>query len=233
MSASDLTRSPGSSEPSARDPSGHAGELMDSIYARQRHFYDATRKYFLLGRDRLIEELTPPHDGTVLEIGCGTGRNLIAAARAYPDVKLFGLDVSTKMLAKARANLRLAGLEERITLACGDAASFDPRELFGRSAFDRVFFSYSLSMIPAWRDALRQAHQVIAPDHGRLFVVDFGQQDGLPGWFRRLLFDWLTRFHVTPRAELEDAPAALRGGDGGLVFRRLYRGYASYAEVAR
>jgi S-adenosylmethionine-diacylgycerolhomoserine-N-methlytransferase len=230
MSASDLTQSPEVDETTSR---GHAGELMDSIYARQRHFYDATRKYFLLGRDRLIEELTPPHDGTVLEVGCGTGRNLIAAARAYPDVKLCGLDVSTKMLAKARANLRLAGLEERIVLACGDAATFDSQALFGQSAFDRVFFSYSLSMIPAWQDALRQAHEAVAPGHGRLFIVDFGQQDGLPGWFRRLLFDWLTRFHVTPRAELEDALAALRGGDSGLVFRRLYRGYASYAEVAR
>ena len=30
-------------------------DLMDRIYRRQRHVYDATRKYYLLGRDRLIE----------------------------------------------------------------------------------------------------------------------------------------------------------------------------------
>ena len=30
---------------------------MDGIYRYQRYIYDATRKYFLLGRDRLIEDL--------------------------------------------------------------------------------------------------------------------------------------------------------------------------------
>ena len=46
---------------------------MDAIYAWQRHIYDATRKYFLFGRDRLIATLNVPECGTVLEIGCGRG----------------------------------------------------------------------------------------------------------------------------------------------------------------
>ena len=130
-------------------------ELMDQVYRRQRHIYDLTRKYFLLGRDTLIAELRPPPRGNILEIGCGTGRNLVAAARAYPDASLFGLDISSTMLATARANIRRAGLEPRIALARGDAACFDAKALFGRADFDRVFFSYSLSMIPPWREALR------------------------------------------------------------------------------
>ena len=83
---------------------------MDRIYARQRHIYDLTRRYFLLGRDTLIAELRPPSRGGILEIGCGTGRNLIATARAYPDAALFGLDVSSAMLSTARANIRRCGL---------------------------------------------------------------------------------------------------------------------------
>ena len=67
-----------------------ADVLMDRIYARQRHIYDLTRRYFLLGRDTLIAELRPPSRGGILEIGCGTGRNLIATARAYPDAALYG-----------------------------------------------------------------------------------------------------------------------------------------------
>ena len=58
----------------------HAAQ-MDAIYAGQRHIYDATRKYYLLGRDRLIADLAPPPGGRVVEVGCGTGRNLILAAR--------------------------------------------------------------------------------------------------------------------------------------------------------
>ena len=62
-----------------------AAALMDRMYRRQRHIYDLSRKYYLLGRDEAIARLDPaPGDG-VLEIGCGTGRNLIKAAQAYPD----------------------------------------------------------------------------------------------------------------------------------------------------
>jgi len=35
-------------------------ELMDSTYKFQRLIYDATRRYYLLGRDHLVEELKPP-----------------------------------------------------------------------------------------------------------------------------------------------------------------------------
>jgi S-adenosylmethionine-diacylgycerolhomoserine-N-methlytransferase len=58
-----------------------AAELMNRTYRHQRHIYDVTRKYYLFGRDRLIARLDPPAGGRVLEIGCGTARNLIAAAR--------------------------------------------------------------------------------------------------------------------------------------------------------
>ena len=64
-----------------------AAAHMDGIYRYQRYIYNASRKYFLLGRDHLIERLRPPDGGTVLEIGCGTGRNLILAARRYPNAR--------------------------------------------------------------------------------------------------------------------------------------------------
>ena len=34
--------------------------LMDAVYRHQRHVYDVTRKFYLLGRDHLIGELQPP-----------------------------------------------------------------------------------------------------------------------------------------------------------------------------
>ena len=63
-----------------------ASTLMDRMYRHQRHIYDLTRKFYLLGRDRLIAALDPAA-GDVLEIGCGTGRNLILAARRYPNAR--------------------------------------------------------------------------------------------------------------------------------------------------
>jgi S-adenosylmethionine-diacylgycerolhomoserine-N-methlytransferase len=211
-----------------------SAELMNDIYERQRHFYDLTRKYFLLGRDTLIARLEPPAGGSALEIGCGTGRNLIAAARAYPDARFFGLDVSSAMLSTARANIRVAGLEERIQLALGDAARFDAATLFGRRTFDRVFLSYSLSMIPPWQDAIACAFDAVAEPGGRLLIVDFGEQEHLPLWFKRMLVAWLEKFHVRPRGTLGAQLGAVVAEQGGeLTFRSLYRDYARLAQIVR
>jgi trans-aconitate methyltransferase len=41
----------------------------------------------------------------VLELGCGTGRNLDRIARRWPGMRLHGIDISREMLASARARL--------------------------------------------------------------------------------------------------------------------------------
>jgi S-adenosylmethionine-diacylgycerolhomoserine-N-methlytransferase len=206
---------------------------MDGIYRYQRYIYDATRKYYLLGRDRLLDELDPPLGGAILEIGCGTGRNLILAARRYPDARCFGFDISSEMLKTARASIAKARLSNRITVAEGDATQFDCKELFGRDSFERVFISYALSMIPPWRAVPGAALKAVAPG-GRLMIVDFGQQSGWPRWFRSALFAWLAQFSVEPRADLESVLAEVaQAGGATLEFTRLYRGYADFAVLKK
>ncbi|UVO55813.1 class I SAM-dependent methyltransferase [Sphingomonas sp. SUN039] len=200
---------------------------MDAIYARQRHFYDLTRKYYLLGRDRLIARLDVPSGGTVLEVGCGTGRNLIAVAKRYPAAKLYGLDISEEMLTTARASVTRAGLSDRIVLQQADATDFDAAALFGAATFDRVLFSYTLSMIPDWQAALRQGASVTG---GALHLIDFGQFERLPGWFGRGMKAWLTKFDVEPRAGLFDF---LKSLDPTFACRPLFRGYAWSGELRR
>ena len=203
---------------------GHAA-LMDAVYRNQRHIYDATRKYYLLGRDRLIEEIQPAPGDRVLEMGCGTGRNLVKLAQRYPQARLFGLDISTEMLATARAKLERAGLADRVQLAQADATAFDPVATFGEPAFERVFFSYTLSMVPDWPKALDQALAATAPC-GALHVVDFGQQTELPGFVRAGLRAWLALFHVDPQAEMAQTFQTVCAAAGRPVtFRRLYRDY--------
>ena len=72
------------------------GGLMDRVYRHQRHIYDASRKYYLLGRDPMIAGLNPPPGASVLEIGCGTGRNLVKAARRYKNASFYGIDISVR-----------------------------------------------------------------------------------------------------------------------------------------
>lgn len=207
--------------------------LMDRVYRRQRHVYDLTRKYYLLGRDRLIDDLAPPAGGRVLEIGCGTARNLLAVADAWPQAELYGIDISLEMLDTARRMVGRAGLDGRIRLAHADATSFDPAWLFGVPSFSRIFFSYSLSMIPAWQDAVVEAISWLAPD-GELHIVDFGGQERLPFLFRTGLRRWLAQFHVSPRDGLEAELEMLAGRAGALTrFDRPYGGYAQYAVFRR
>lgn len=211
---------------------GHA-ELMDGVYRHQRHFYDLTRKYYLLGRDRLIERLNAPAGASVLELGCGTGRNLLQAAKRFPQAEFGGLDISREMLETAAASIEKRALAARIKLVQGDATDFDTQALFGRTGFDRVFISYSLSMIPDWRRTVTAALDAL-DEGGSLHIVDFGRQENLPGWFRRGLRAWLAKFHVAPRDSLRELLEAESHRIGAeLQFTSLYRGYSVHAIVTR
>lgn len=210
-----------------------AREAMDTIYRYQRYIYDATRAYYLLGRDRMIAELAPPSSGSVLEVGCGTGRNLLHTARRYPNVDLYGFDVSTAMLDTAAKAVARRRLSARITLAQGDATTFDAETLFGRAHFDRVFISYTLSMVPMWQSVVACAARCVTPG-GSLSIVDFGDFAGYSALARRAQLAWLNRFSVTPIPQLEGQLEDI-GRSLGLTTttQRLFGGYAVLARLSR
>lgn len=175
--------------------------LMDDVYRYQRYIYDLTRKYYLFGRDRLIRGMALRPGEHVVEIGCGTARNLIAMARRYPEARFYGLDASQEMLKSATRQVARAGLGDRIALAHGYAEGLTP-QMFGRETpFDRAVFSYSLSMIPDWDQGLKAAEAALAED-GRVHVVDFGDLTGLGPLGQQIMRRWLALFHVEPRTEI-------------------------------
>ncbi len=104
---------------------------MDRVYRHQRHFYDATRKYYLLGRDPMIAGLNPPEQGSILEIGCGTGRNLVLAGEAYPKTSLYGIDISQRNARYRAQEGRLPqGLDDRAHLSSRRCCRFQPGKRF-------------------------------------------------------------------------------------------------------
>src|SRR5690606_4724903 len=89
---------------------------LRGYYRWHAKFYDITRWAFLFGRRGLIEtvagEIESP--SRILEVGCGTGKNLAALAGAFPRARITGLDLSADMLDCARK--RIAPLADRIEL---------------------------------------------------------------------------------------------------------------------
>lgn len=170
-------------------------EKMNRMYRLQRYFYDFTRKYYLLGRDQLLREMDVMAGEKVLEIGCGTARNLIFLAKRHPDSMLYGLDASSAMLETARVKTDAAGVKN-INLKTALADDFSYEKTFDLSEpFDKIFFSYSISMIPPWRESIENALVNLKPG-GEMFIVDFYDQKGLPVAFQKLLQGWLKKFHV-------------------------------------
>jgi len=204
-----------------------ASARMDRMYRHQRHIYDLSRKFYLLGRDRLIAELALLPGESVCEIGCGTGRNLVALARRHPGVGIFGIDASEEMLKTARGTITRSRFGDRIALRRGLAETMDPETSFGLARkFDAVIFSYALSMIPRWERAIDRAVDALRPG-GTLAVVDFSQQRDLPAWFRAVLRRWLDLFDVHPNPKITGYLAALAERTGaGFQAQPLCRDYA-------
>jgi S-adenosylmethionine-diacylgycerolhomoserine-N-methlytransferase len=166
---------------------------IQGYYRLHAKIYDMTRWTFLFGRNRIIR-LAAEHGQPkrILEIGCGTGRNLRAMARTFPAARIAGLDVSGEMLRVARKSL--AALARPVELI---RRPYDQPVAEGKP-FDLILFSYALSMFnPGWEDAIECARQDLSED-GRIAVVDF--HDTRWSAFRR----WMGFNHVRMEGHILD-----------------------------
>jgi len=146
-----------------------AGQVgIQRYYRFHSRIYDATRWSFLFGRNALVERVARSLDPSrVLEIGTGTGKNLVQLCRAFPEAAVCGLDISAEMLDVARRKVGRFG--ERVELI---HRPYDGPVSAARS-HELVVFSYSLSMInPGWERAIDSAYEDLVPG-GHVAVVDF------------------------------------------------------------
>ncbi|TWT43675.1 Demethylmenaquinone methyltransferase [Phycisphaerae bacterium RAS1] len=163
---------------------------VQRFYRYHAYVYDWTRWAILHGRRRAISRLNLRPDSRVLEIGCGTGLNFHYVLEHLDPHRgrLTGLDFSEDMLRRAERRVAAAGWPN-VELIQGDATKLS---LGGK--YDAVCFGYSLTMIPDWREALRRAHEHVAPG-GRLMLLDFGPFRSW-GPLAPLMRAWLRANHV-------------------------------------
>jgi S-adenosylmethionine-diacylgycerolhomoserine-N-methlytransferase len=154
-------------------PQGTANaDKLTRYYRWHARIYDPTRWLFLFGRQRLVDHIAleqGSRPARILELGCGTGINLLTLAKRCPKAELVGCDLSQEMLARARA--KMCALPEsdkrRITLAAGELTQFALQQ------FDWIICSYVLSMTgDALESTLTQLRSLLT-GNGKLAVVDF------------------------------------------------------------
>ena len=109
----------------------------------------------------------------VLEIGCGTGRNFPHLRAAVGDAgTVYGVDLSTGMLRKAKALCEREGWTNVELTQC-DAAEYIPPE-----PLDGILFGLSYNTMPHHLAVLRHAWKQLRPG-GRIVILD----GKLPGGF--------------------------------------------------
>ena len=99
-----------------------------------------------------------PKGGTLVDLGCGSGRLLARLARGRPDTRLIGIDLSEPMLDAGRRLLEQEGLGDRVELRRGDITTFD-RELDEQA--DVVSSNFTLHQLPS-EDIVRGCLDAIA-----------------------------------------------------------------------
>ncbi len=127
---------PRTPEPMVMDEPDSAREYDEAGAVAQVPFHH----FNALAMSRLL-----PENGTVLDLGCGSGRLLARLARGRPDARIIGLDLSDPMLELGRELLKREGLASRVELRKGDITAFDD-EL--PTPVDLVSCNYALHQLP-------------------------------------------------------------------------------------
>jgi len=136
-------------------------------------------------RQDALRMLAPQQGEILLEIGTGTGHGLLYLAQAASKSgRVFGLDLSTGMLAKASERL-CANINISASLVAGDAVYLP----FRQATFDAVFASFVIELfdeeeIPKLLQCCKEA---LRPN-GRLCAVSLTKSGH--SLFLRRLYEW-------------------------------------------
>ena len=144
---------------------------LERYYRLHASIYDLTRWSFLFGRKKIIElaahEIIPK---TILEVGCGTGKNLVCLHKHFPSASITGVDLSSDMLNIADKKIKPYS-DIEVKQKKYDRPLLDPNG--EPKEFDLILFSYALSMFnPGWQEAIEVASDQLNQG-GIIAVVDF------------------------------------------------------------
>jgi SAM-dependent methyltransferase len=147
-----------------------------------------------------------PERCRVLELGCGTGENLIAMAVSLPHARLTGIDLSARQTADGMALVQKLGLTN---LDLKAMSVLDMDAAFGE--FDYVIAHGIYSWVPP---AVQDKILDICARHLAANGVAYVSYNTYPGWYQRGMVRGMMAYHTAhitePRRRVEQARALLR-----------------------
>ena len=154
-------------------------EAVQTSYARWAPVYDRTFGAITnVGRRRAVQYINGLQ-GTVLEVGVGTGLSL---PHYKSDLQVTGIDFSTDMLAKAQGRVQQLNLKHVAELRQMDARVLD----FSDASFDTIAAMHVLSVVPEPEKVMAEIARVVKP-RGRVVITNhFVRKRGVLAFLERI-----------------------------------------------
>ena len=192
-------------------------DAVRAAYRRWASFYDSSfGGVSAWARRRAVAQANRLPGSRVLEMGVGTG---LALPRYLPEKRIIGIDLSTEMLAHARARVAREQLTNVAALLEMDAEATS----FAPASFDIAVAMFVASVVPNPRRLLAEMRRVVRPGGHILFVNHFAAEGGPRWWVERALapasrklgwhpdFAFDALFEPDELAQAEIAPVSMFG----------------------
>ena len=120
----------------------------------------------------------------ILDVACGTADSTIKIAKKIENAKVFGIDISTKMLEIGKEKATKKGLGDRISFSVSRAENID----FLDDTFDAAMVSFGVRNFSDRAQGLQEIRRVLKPK-GTLIILELSEpQNVIVRWFYNLYF---------------------------------------------
>ncbi len=162
------------------DPLRQAKAKAAATYdAAADHFDDEPLSFWERIGKRTIDGLALPAGAAVLDVGCGTGASALPAAEAVgPNGSVIGVDLSARLLDRARSKAKARGIAN-LEFRLADMTSLG----YPNDRFDAVVSVFSIFFVPDMEGLVRELWRMVRPG-GKLAITTWGPRMFEPAYSR-------------------------------------------------